>query len=114
MHSYSAGVKGEEAAAAYLTAKGMKLLSRRYRGAQGEIDLVLMDGPVIVFAEVKARPNGNVGDGFFAISPDKKRRMISAANAYLEEYDLLDYTARFLAVEITSAGLLHIPDAFRP
>ena len=55
------GLAGERLAARMLTARGLLILGRRVPTAQGEIDLVLLDGPVLVCAEVKtslAEPGG--------------------------------------------------------
>ena len=40
MNSYETGWLGEARAAAYLRRRGMRVLSRRFRAAHGEIDLI--------------------------------------------------------------------------
>jgi putative endonuclease len=53
-----AGRKGQAAewlAAAYLMAKGYRILARRYGGKGGEIDLIARRGKTVIFVEVKAR-----------------------------------------------------------
>ncbi|MBR3494299.1 MAG: YraN family protein [Clostridia bacterium] len=109
---YTEGVAGEQAALDYLRQKGMVLLKRRFRAADGEIDLILRDGETIVFVEVKARPTGRRGDGLYAVTPAKRRRMVHAAKVYLVSRDALDAPVRFDIVEITCEGLLHVPNAF--
>ena len=112
MRQYESGLHGEEQAELTLTAKGMTVLSRRYRAEDGEIDLILQDGDTIVFAEVKARPQSRAGQGLLSVTPGKQRRICHAAMRYLIETERLNAPVRFDVVEITKDGILHIPNAF--
>ena len=112
MKSHDTGLRGEDRAEDYLLKMGMKVLARRYRAQDGEIDLVMEDGTAIVFVEVKARPKGMRGDGLRAVTYAKQRRMTHAAQAYLVEHGLLERPVRFDALEITAGGILHVPNAF--
>lgn len=112
MRRYEAGLIGEQQAEEYLLQKGMTVLARRYRGQDGEIDLILQDGDYVVFCEVKARPKGQIGAGLMAVTPLKQRRMIHAALAFLVEREWMARPVRFDVVEITAQGILHIPGAF--
>ena len=49
------GRRGEELAAGYLEAQGMRIVDRNWRCAEGEIDIVALDGDALVIAEVKTR-----------------------------------------------------------
>lgn len=110
--SYQTGVRGERLAAEYLLKKGMTLLESRYRAAGGEIDLILRDREVIVFAEVKYRPSEKAGFGLFAIDRSKRKRLTRAASVYLMKYFPAGAAARFDVIEISADGILHIPNAF--
>lgn len=110
--SYNSGLSGEAIAEQHLLQQGMLLLARRYRGEDGEIDLVMQDGDTIVFVEVKARPSGRAGSGLMAVTPAKQRRMTHAALAFLMEREWMDRLVRFDVVEITGDGVIHIPNAF--
>lgn len=55
MNTKTAGDTGESIACAYLENKGYRLLRKNYRMGRYEIDLVMRDGDVLVFVEVKAR-----------------------------------------------------------
>ncbi len=112
MSRYETGLSGEARAEQYLIGQGMTVLARRYRGRDGEIDLVMQDGCYIVFVEVKARLQGWYGDGMMAVTPAKQRRMTHAAIAFLMEREWMDRSVRFDVVEITRAGIVHIPNAF--
>lgn len=112
MNPYHKGVQGEQAAEEYLCRQGMTVLKRRYRGNDGEIDLIMKHGHVIVFVEVKSRPRGHAGEGLTAVTAAKKRRMIHAAMSFLVEREYLDHPVRFDVVELTGDGILYVPNAF--
>lgn len=112
MRQYESGLRGEESAERTLLAKGMTVLSRRYRAEDGEIDLIAQDGVTIVFVEVKARPQSRAGQGLMAVTPAKQRRICHAAMRYLIETERLGAPVRFDVVEITRDGILHIANAF--
>ena len=109
---YQTGVSGEQMAEEYLAARGMTCEARRWRGGSGEIDLIMRDGDYLVFVEVKYRPKSRAGTGLMAVTPAKRRRMVSAAMNYLMEQDDYRQPVRFDCVEITADGILHIPNAF--
>lgn len=108
------GLAGESAAERYLESLGMTCLARRYRGGDGEIDLVMEDGGVVVFVEVKARPAGTPGDGLRAVTGAKQRRLTHAAGFFLLEREWFSRQIRFDVVEISAQGLRHVPNAFQP
>jgi putative endonuclease len=49
------GRRGEQLAAAHLQRLGFKLVEQNVRTRHGEIDLIMFNGKVLVFAEVKTR-----------------------------------------------------------
>jgi putative endonuclease len=49
------GRAGEELALKHLQARGFQLLAKNHRTRYGEIDLIVFDGSVLVFVEVKTR-----------------------------------------------------------
>ncbi len=112
MRQFESGLNGEARAEAYLLQQGMTAIARRYRGEDGEIDLIMQDGEYVVFVEVKARPSARAGMGLMAVTPVKQRRMTHAAMAFLAQREWLELPVRFDVVEITRDGVLHIPNAF--
>lgn len=112
MKQFEAGLDGEALAEQYLCQQGMTSIARRYRGADGEIDLVMQEDETIVFVEVKARPSGRRGDGLQAVTAAKQRRLTHAALTFLMEREWMERLVRFDVVEITREGILHIPNAF--
>ena len=108
---YAKGMMGEDRACEYLQKKGMVLLARRYRSLYGEIDLIMQEGVAVVFVEVKSRSNGGRGSGLLSITPAKQKRLLQTASLYLAEQKI-NPQVRFDAIEITPAGISHIPNAF--
>lgn len=111
---YDRGLAGEQQAERYLTGLGMRCLARRYRGGDGELDLVMQDGDILVMVEVKYRPKSHRGMGLLAVTPAKQRKMLHAAQHFLLEREGIGCPVRFDVVEITADGLLHLPNAFIP
>ncbi len=70
------GRYGEDLAARYLREQeGMVLLDRNWRCRDGEIDLVLRDGNVLVICEVKTRSSAIGGHPLEAVDATKFARL---------------------------------------
>lgn len=76
---------GEDYAAGYLTQQGYAIIGRNVRTPYGEIDLIAMDGDVIVFIEVKTRSSKTYGYPEEAITKRKTNHMLASAQSYLQE-----------------------------
>lgn len=101
--SYEKGLQGEQIAAQYLEAIGYKILKTRYRIIGGEIDLIVKDGDVTCFVEVKYRPDARLGDALNAITEKKLARIAYAKKVWLQEHPATK--TRTDIVEITRAGV---------
>src|SRR6201994_4987168 len=55
--AFRTGLSAEARAAAWLTAKGYRILAQRFRTPYGEIDIVARRRNLLAFIEVKARAN---------------------------------------------------------
>ena len=75
------GLSAESRAAAYLIAKGYRILFRRFKTPVGEIDIVARRRGVLVFVEVKARDR--LDDAAEAIGKRQQSRIIAAAEFWL-------------------------------
>ncbi|HLK82765.1 MAG TPA: YraN family protein [Xanthobacteraceae bacterium] len=75
------GLSAESRAAAFLIAKGYRILARRFRTPLGEIDIVARRRGVLVFVEVKARESFD--SAAEAIGKRQQSRIISAAQLWL-------------------------------
>lgn len=78
------GAYGETVAARHLADDGMVLLDRNWRCDEGEIDLVLRDGPVLVVCEVKTRAGSSCGTPHEAVTDAKLERLTRLASRWQE------------------------------
>ena len=76
---------GEDVAARHLQERGLEVLYRNWRCAQGELDLVVREGTTIAFVEVKARSGVGYGEPAEAVSRVKARRIHGLAARWLGE-----------------------------
>ena len=91
--SAAVGQEAEDRALRHLQARGLQLLARNYRVAAGpharggEIDLILKDRDgTLVFVEVRSRSNARHGGAAASVGPHKQRRLIYAAQRYLQRF----------------------------
>ena len=77
------GKLAEALAADFLQHRGLRLMERNYSCRLGEIDLILADGPVLVFVEVRLRRNPDYGGAAASITAAKRQRILRAARHYL-------------------------------
>ena len=78
------GENAEQRARQYLQRRGLAFVEANYRCPPGEIDLVMSDGPTIVFVEVRYRRNQSYGGALESIDARKQRKLRSAAQHYLQ------------------------------
>jgi putative endonuclease len=115
------GVKGQQAEAwaeRHLCEHGLEVLARNWRCREGELDLVMLDGDTVVFAEVRYRTHRQWGGALGSIDSRKQARVITAAQRFLlKEPAWADYPCRFDIIAIEghtshSPGLTWLKDAF--
>lgn len=110
------GNEGEQLAEDYLVNLGYKILERNWRYSRSEIDLIAMDGNILVFAEVKTRSYDYFGAPEAFISDHKELLMHEAASVYMDKINH-DWEFRFDIIGILlnkngSNSLEHFVDAF--
>ena len=79
--AFAFGLSAESRAAAFLIAKGYRIVARRFRRPVGEIDIVARRRGMLVFVEVKARER--LDDAAEAVIVRQQRRIIAAAEVWL-------------------------------
>lgn len=112
------GAAAEDRALAHLQRQGLTLLARNYRVARGrsarggEVDLIMRerDG-TLVFVEVRARRNADHGGAAGSVSAAKQRRLILAAQHYLQRLPAPP-PCRFDVVALDGDVLTWLPGAF--
>ncbi len=97
------GAYGERVAATHLTGQGMVVLDRNWRCEQGELDLVLRDGEVLVACEVKTRSSGVCGAPHEAVDGDKLDRLHTLLWRWCEEHHVRPEHTRVDVVGVLTA-----------
>ncbi|GGS94058.1 YraN family protein [Nonomuraea spiralis] len=77
------GKQGEDLAAIYLEAKGMTILERNWRCRRGEIDIIAVDGQILVVVEVKTRSSRSHGTALESVNRAKLARLRMLAAKWL-------------------------------
>jgi len=110
--AFRVGISAESRAAAFLIAKGFRILARRWRSALGEIDIVARRRHLLVFAEVKAR--ASLDEAAESVSDRQRRRIAAAAEIWLAANpDKTIRDIRFDAILVAPGKIpRHIPAAF--
>ncbi len=80
------GQEGEQLALQFLNEQGLRHVESNFRRPFGEIDLIMQDHGTLVFVEVRSRAKGRFGGAAASITPAKQRRLVLAAQAYLQRY----------------------------
>lgn len=109
------GKKGEALAKKYLLDKGFQIIDCNWHYGKYEIDIIASNEEFIIFAEIKTRSTQKWGVPEEAVSDKKIKRIVDAADFYLNEKDI-DKPARFDVISIISQNgrteIVHIEDAF--
>jgi len=111
------GADGEGRAAAFLVARGWRILDRNVRAGGVELDLVVARGGVVAFVEVKTRRSRAAGAPEEAVDFRKRERLVRGALAWLDAQRWRGRRVRFdvVACEWHPSGawsLRHIEGAF--
>src|SRR5262245_24220133 len=110
--AFRVGISPESRAAAFLIAKGFRILARRWRSPLGEIDIGARRRRLLVFVEVKARPT--IDEALESVNVRQRRRIAAAAEIWLTanpDDSILDI--RFDAMLVAPGKIpQHIPAAF--
>ncbi|AIE85079.1 YraN family protein [Fimbriimonas ginsengisoli] len=105
----SVGRLAEDRAADFLIQEGFTIVTRRYKARHGELDLIALEGDLLVFVEVKERrkagyvPEESIGDA-------KRRSLFLAGQQYLADVEEPEREVRFDLITIDADGLRHYRD----
>lgn len=94
------GDKGERKTAAYYRKQGYTICAQNYRTRQGEIDIIAQKEKQLVFIEVKTRSKNTIAAPCEFVTPAKQRKLILAAQAYLQEINNDALCVRFDVAEV--------------
>jgi putative endonuclease len=110
--AFKVGISAESRAAAFLIAKGFRILARRWKSPLGEIDIVARRRSLLVFVEVKARER--LDDAAWSVTERQRARIAAAAEVWLAEHnDPRIRDIRFDAMLVAPGRIpVHITSAF--
>ncbi len=90
------GLAAEDAAVRFLTARGLRILSRNYRRRLGELDVIAREAETLVIIEVRSRTRAEYGGAAASVSFRKQQRIVRAASQLLQRRrELARLPARF-------------------
>lgn len=114
------GTAGEALACRRLEQLGYTLMAANWRCPSGEIDLIMRDGDIVVFVEVKTRRGEQLVGAEDALSAAQARRLLLAAQLFLAKYPELGdvfWRVDLVAITLSASGAVarfnHLPDAVR-
>lgn len=98
------GRRAELRAELLLRLKGYRILARRFRSGQGEVDLIAKRGRILAFIEVKFRASAEAA--IESIGERQRRRILGAASAFVAQHPRhASMTSRFDIIIVTPALL---------
>ena len=107
---------GESLARRHLEHAGHHIVDRNWRSPEphvrGELDVVSVDGEVVVFTEVKARRRSGFGGAAAAVDDRKQQQIRSLAESWLRLHGEQVERVRFDVVAIDGVQLTHLESAF--
>ena len=80
------GKRGERFAARFLQTKGYQIVRTNWKNGQYELDIVAIDGDVLVFIEVKTRSDESINPPERNVNWEKQRRILNAAQSFKKLY----------------------------
>ncbi|MDR1113220.1 MAG: YraN family protein [Bacteroidales bacterium] len=111
------GNRGEELARNYLIEHQYKILASKWQASHLEVDIIAETETYIIFCEVKTRSTNAFMSPQEAVTTQKQKNIIRAANLYILQYKIKK-EVRFDIISIllnsNNCTIEHIPDAFSP
>lgn len=104
------------AAERFLRRQRYAIIERNYRCPLGEIDLIALDGQVVVFVEVRSRTGTEFGSPLESVNRRKQEQIIKVALHFLSRHHLHAREARFDVIGVKWEGqepeIEHLKNAF--
>ena len=98
----------------WLERKGLRFIAANVRVRGGEIDLIMQDGPTIVFVEVRYRQSSRYGGAAASVTRAKQQKLLLTAQLWLVRhngsFDTVD--CRFDVVAFTGNDIEWLKNAF--
>lgn len=112
LRAFKRGQRAELFAALWLRVKGFRIVAKRYKTRNGEVDLIARRGALVLIVEVKARPT--LTAAIEAVSVLSQQRIEAAATHWLaRQADHDSLSLRFDVIAVLPRRLpVHIPAFF--
>ncbi len=108
------GDAAELRARRWLEGQGLTFIAANFRDRGGEIDLIMRDGTVTVFVEVRYRTSGAYGGAAASVTRSKQHKLLHTAQLWLARhngsFDTVD--CRFDVVAFTGNNVEWLKNAF--
>lgn len=112
------GRQGEDLALDYLEGLGYRIVCRNFRLRSGEIDLIMYEGAVLVFIEVRSKKALDHGSPLETVNYAKRRQIEKTARQFLARQKISDdVRCRFDVIGISfrngaAPEINHVSNAF--
>jgi putative endonuclease len=99
------GKAGEKMAAEWLEQRGFQLISRNWKSARYEVDIIACRQGVLHFIEVKSRHDDQFGKPEDWVNRKKGSHLLAAGAAYLDKYPIWNWVQYdILSILLTADG----------
>jgi putative endonuclease len=116
-NSTNKGNWAEEKAVKFLIEKNYNILERNWRFKKYEVDIIAQCNKTMVFVEVKSRGTNAFGEPEMAVTRQKQKYLVAAADHYIREKNM-EMESRFDIISIlvinNNITVKHLEDAFYP
>lgn len=102
------GQIGEKLARTFLEEKGYQFIEANYSIPAGELDLIMSEGDVTVFIEVKTRNEVNNVSAPLDIPQSKIDRIQIASEHYAAENQIEDWRVEIVGISLLKNGLTQV------
>ncbi|GIQ68663.1 UPF0102 protein [Xylanibacillus composti] len=110
------GDAGERSAAAFLAARGYRLLEQNWRCRSGELDIIAEKGARLIFVEVRTRQSDRKGTAAESVDVRKQWKLRQLAQIYLQQSRRQEEQVQFDVLALMWNGsewsIQHIEHAF--
>lgn len=113
MDKYGTGIKGEVLAKNFLISKGYHIIDENVSfNNVGELDLIAMDGNVLVFIEVRTRSDCAFSNPLETVTKSKIKKIIATSRLYLNKNKIVCSGYRYDVIGIINENVVHLENAF--
>lgn len=106
------GAAGEAAVADWYRTNGYEVVETNWRCRQGELDLIVRKGRILVFCEVKTRSSDAFGAPAEAVTREKRDRIRRLAAIWLDDAPFRAREVRFDVAAVLDGEIEVIEAAF--